>query len=211
MNKLNKNMQKKHNASRWACSLLATFFLAFCLPSNSVLAQDEPAVQPSQQPTAETGDSAKEQQAALKKLIERQATVQKLLPKMLATTVCLTNGQGSGSGVIIDKGGLILTAAHVVEGNRTMTVKFADGRNLTCKVLGMYKPADAAMAQIIEEGEYEFSTAAPEGSLEVGQTVLATGHPSGFDDQRGIPLRMGHIISFKPCLLYTSPSPRDRG
>ena len=207
MNELNMNMQIKYNASRWACSLLATFFLAlclpFCLPSNSVLAQDEPAVEPSQQSAAETGDPAKEQQAALEKLIERQATVQKLLPKMLATTVCLTNGQGSGSGVIIDEGGLILTAAHVVEGNKTMTVKFADGRNLTCKVLGIYKPADAAMAQIIEEDEYEFSTAAPEGSLKVGQTVLATGHPSGFDDQRGIPLRMGHIISFKPD-FYTA-------
>ena len=145
MNELNMNMQKKYNASRWACSLLATFFLAlclpFCLPSYSLLAQDEPAVQPSQQPAAETGDSAKQQQAALKKLIERQATVQKLLPKMLATTVCLTNGQGSGSGVIIDKGGLILTAAHVVEGNETMMVKFADGRNLTCNCLLYTSPS----------------------------------------------------------------------
>ena len=185
----------------WAFCLVVTF--AIGLPINFVSAQDAQVHQVQQVPDLEAVDAPIDRQAIMEKLLKRQSDVQKLLPKMLAVTVCLTNGQGSGSGVIIDKGGLILTAAHVVEGNKTMTVKFADGRNLTCKVLGIYNPADAAMAQIIEEGEYEFATAAPEGTLEIGQTVLATGHPSGFDDQRGIPLRMGHIVAFKDS-FYSS-------
>ena len=38
--------------------------------------------------------------------------------------------EGMGTGVIIDKSGIILTNNHVVEGADTVTVHFSDGRNI---------------------------------------------------------------------------------
>lgn len=132
---------------------------------------------------------------AVNELLAIQRAIQKNLKQLERTTVCLQEGGGSGSGVIVTKDGLILTAAHVVGEAKTMTVRFHDDRKVTCKVLGTYGPADAAMAQIIEEGPYEFADVAASGSLKVGDTIFALGNPSGFDLQRGMPLRLGHVTS----------------
>lgn len=132
---------------------------------------------------------------AMTELLDVQKAIQANLDRLEQATVCLQAGGGSGSGVIVNADGLILTAAHVVEGKKTMTVRFRDNRTVTCKVLGTYGPADAAMAQIIEDGPYIFADVAPAGSLQNGDTVFALGHPSGFDLQRGMPLRLGHVTS----------------
>ena len=131
--------------------------------------------------------------AAIAELLEVQKAIQKNLKRLEQATVCLQEGGGSGSGVIVSEDGLILTAAHVVGESKTMTVRFHDDRQVTCKVLGTYGPADAAMAQIIEEGPYVVADIAPAGSLKVGDTVFALGNPGGFDIQRGMPLRIGHV------------------
>lgn len=140
-------------------------------------------------------DESDDAQEMLKMLKQHQESIQKLLPKLEAATVCLEAGGGSGSGVIVNEEGLIVTAAHVVEGQQEMTVRFANGKVMRCKVLGGYRPADAALAQIIEEGPHPFVDMAPSGSIKRGQTVIALGNPSGFDEHRGHPLRYGHINS----------------
>lgn len=145
--------------------------------------------------SADDGERANVQQAALQALQQRQATIIEMLPRLEKATVCLQAGGGSGSGVIVNKDGLILTAAHVVDKNKQMKVRFSDGRTLTGKVLGAYNPADAAMVQIVEEGPYPFVEIAAADNLAVGQNVIALGHPSGFDEQRGMPLRVGHVCS----------------
>ena len=148
-------------------------------------------------------------QTAIDGLLEKQKKIGELLPKFEAVTVCLEGGGGSGSGVIINKEGLILTAAHVVakSADEGMTVRFIDGRTQRCKILGIYNPADAAMAQMIgENGPYEFAEIASAGATKLGQTVLATGHPGGYDEQRGIPLRIGHICAFAEA-SYASDAP----
>ncbi len=135
------------------------------------------------------------QQEALNVLLKRQEVIQEMLPKLEQATVCLQAGGGSGSGVIVSKDGLVLTAAHVVGDNKQMTVRFSDGRSATGRVLGVYRPADAGMLQIVEKGPYPFVDVAPAKSLKSGQSIIALGHPSGFDLQRGIPLRVGHVGS----------------
>ena len=132
---------------------------------------------------------------ALGELRRIEAAIMKNLRRVEQATVCLQAGGGSGSAVIVSKDGLILTAAHVVEGHQTMTVRFADDRTVQCKVLGTYGPADAAMAQIIDKGEYVFAEIAAEGSVKQGDTIYALGNPSGFDPERGMPIRLGHIVT----------------
>ncbi|MDB4489206.1 serine protease, partial [Akkermansiaceae bacterium] len=67
-----------------------------------------------------------------------QTQVQKVVQDKTAATVSLVSPTigASGSGVIVSGDGLILTAAHVIEGSREMTVIFPDGRQEKAKVLG---------------------------------------------------------------------------
>ncbi|HLY72829.1 MAG TPA: trypsin-like peptidase domain-containing protein, partial [Planctomycetota bacterium] len=43
----------------------------------------------------------------------------------------------SGSGVIIDPGGIVLTSAHVVQGAAHITVQLSDARSLCAKVVAV--------------------------------------------------------------------------
>lgn len=86
---------------------------------------------------------------------------------------------GQGSGVIIDKTGIIVTNNHVVEGAEKVKVRLNDNRTLTAKVLGTDPRSDLAVIKIdapnlspIELGQAN--------SVEVGEWVLAVGNPLGF-------------------------------
>lgn len=128
-------------------------------------------------------------------LAEIERRVLAILPRIEAATVCI-EGAGSGSGVVVSEDGLVLTAAHVVDGMTDVAVIYSNGRRVAAKVLGSYGPADAAMVQIIEGAPHPFVEVAEADAAKVGDTVVAMGHPAGFDKQRGIPLRLGHVIAY---------------
>lgn len=113
-----------------------------------------------------------------------------------ATVSLLSQKMGSsGSGVIVSKDGLILTAAHVTEGSREMTVIFPDGREARAKVLGANFYRDAAMAQLIGEGPWPYVEIGDAKDLKTGDLVVAMGHPKGYDPTRRPPVRFGRIMT----------------
>ena len=64
-------------------------------------------------------------------LLAIQKQVQKVLPKAMAATVTLQMGGSSGSGVVVNKEGLVLTAGHVSgRPGRAVTIILNDGRRL---------------------------------------------------------------------------------
>lgn len=135
-------------------------------------------------------------------LAEIERRVLTILPRIEAATVCI-EGAGSGSGVVVSEDGLVLTAAHVVDGTTDVAVIYPDGRKVAAKALGSYGPADAAMVQITEGAPHPFVEVAEADSAKVGDTVVAMGHPAGFDKQRGIPLRLGHVIAYSNEYMAT--------
>ena len=143
-------------------------------------------------------------------LREREAQIKEHLPKMEAAVVGLQVPSGNGSGVVVSEDGLILSAAHVVAGQPEMTVRFADGRLAVAKVLGAYAPGDAAMLKIIDPGSYEYVEMAKSGDLQEGDSIFALGNPSGFDEQRGMPLRVGHVIRIDE-ITYQTDAPLVSG
>src|SRR5262245_18178952 len=72
--------------------------------------------------------------------------VQPIIAKVMPAVVCVRIGNTLGSGVIVDREGRILTAAHVsgVAG-REATVIFADGRRARAKTLGANNHIDSGM------------------------------------------------------------------
>ena len=93
--------------------------------------------------------------------------------------VQLEPAQGVGSGVVFDKSGLILTAHHVVAGTEDLTVKLADGTELPGRVVGRMPERDLAVVAVETDHELAAAELAPEGTVEVGEPVVAIGSPFG--------------------------------
>lgn len=117
------------------------------------------------------------------------------LPNTRAATVCIEIEEGSGSGVIVSADGLVLTAAHVATGvNKKVTVILEDGTKLNAKTLGLVSDKDAAMLRITDEGTWPFVEIDRDDSARLGDWVFALGHSGGFDQERGLVVRLGRLV-----------------
>ena len=89
--------------------------------------------------------------------------------------------RGQGSGVIIDKKGLVLTNAHVVERVDNVTVTLADGTNREGQVLGTDSITDLALVKIDNKEDSNFAPLGDSEELEVGDWAIALGTPYGLE------------------------------
>lgn len=128
-------------------------------------------------------------------LKEMETKLKNLVAKNSPAVVALIGEKtsGSGSGVVVSAEGLILTAAHVTRGNEEMIVVFPNGKQVRCKVLGADYTRDVGLAQIKDEGTYQFAEIGDSDKLEATTIVVALGHPGGFDIRRTPPVRIGRI------------------
>ncbi len=149
---------------------------------------------------------AKEPSRSLKDLAQLEAKVQAVSQKVMAATVALVSEDenGSGSGVITTTDGLILTAAHVVQGQERMDVVFPDGKQVSGKVLGANYSKDIAMVQITTKGPWPAVPMGSSNSLTAGDWVIAMGHSAGFDANRTPPVRFGRVVSKGPGNYLTT-------
>lgn len=95
--------------------------------------------------------------------------------------VQLEVGQGLGSGVVYDAEGLILTAAHVVEGADTVAVRFSDGTSVDGEVVGTNAFSDVAVVRIEPFEDLPVAALGTSAELQPGQSVVALGSPFGLD------------------------------
>jgi len=97
---------------------------------------------------------------------------------ILPSVVHIQTESGVGSGVIYDDG-LIITAAHVVEGSDTVRVRFTDGEQVSGTVLGTAPEVDIA---VIEVARDDLTPAAfVNEKPRVGQMAIAVGSPWGLE------------------------------
>jgi serine protease Do len=85
--------------------------------------------------------------------------------------------QGMGSGVIIDRSGIVLTNNHVVEGADEVTVHLADGRDFTAENIKTDSQTDLAVLQIKGAGSLPAATLGDSDALKIGDWVMAIGNP----------------------------------
>ena len=135
-----------------------------------------------------------------------ETKVEAVAQKVLPSTIALVSEKvgSSGSGVIVSADGLILTAAHVVQGAEELTVNFPDGSKATGKVLGANYSKDIGMVKIEEKGPWPFLQLGESKSLEAGDWVIAMGHSAGFDKFRTPPVRFGRVVSKGPGNFLTT-------
>jgi S1-C subfamily serine protease len=108
-------------------------------------------------------------------------------PSVVAISVSTTArgriiGGGTGSGLVLDAGGHLLTNAHVVDGATEIEVEFYDGTLAWAHVVGTDADSDLAVLKVdvgastLHPGSFRDS-----GTLTIGEIVLAIGSPFGQD------------------------------
>ena len=85
---------------------------------------------------------------------------------------------GSGSGIILNEDGFIVTNAHVVEGSSAVTVLLDDGRELDAWIVGSDTRTDLAVVKITADGLVPASFGDSD-ILQVGERAVAIGNAAG--------------------------------
>ncbi|GAA4641513.1 trypsin-like peptidase domain-containing protein [Gordonia humi] len=107
-----------------------------------------------------------------------QETANRVLPSVVSILVSDGRQEGSGSGVVLDSDGVILTNNHVVAGAQQVLVTFNDGSRAPAKVLGADPVSDIAVIKADKTGLTPITIGASK-NLSVGQDVIAIGSPLG--------------------------------
>jgi S1-C subfamily serine protease len=131
-----------------------------------------------------------------------------------------TKGGGLGSGVVYSEDGLILTNEHVIRGNTTVEVGFADGQRVAGTVRATDPVTDLALVQAKRTGlpKPAYQTTLPR----VGEGALVLGSPLGFENtatagiisglHRSIPGSASNSLSLVDLIQTDAPiSPGNSG
>jgi serine protease Do len=108
--------------------------------------------------------------------------------------------QGTGSGFIIRKDGLILTNNHVVENAQEITVTLSDKEQYKAKILGRDPKTDLAVIKIEPKAGLPTADLGDSNGLRVGDWVMAIGNPFGLTNTvtTGIVSAKGRTIGAGP-------------
>ena len=87
--------------------------------------------------------------------------------------------EGLGSGVLIDRDGLVLTNAHVVADAQTVHVRTPEGDDIAARVVGADPDTDLALVRITDVAGLVPAPLGDSDNAKVGDWVLAIGNPLG--------------------------------
>lgn len=93
----------------------------------------------------------------------------------------LPNASGSGSGVVIDPNGYIVTNNHVIGEATEIEVRFSDTSKLIAQVVGKDQDTDLAVLKVTASHPLSSAKFGDSSGVRVGQWVLAVGNPFGLD------------------------------
>src|SRR5438105_5407966 len=99
--------------------------------------------------------------------------------------------RASGSGVMVDPRGYVLTNNHVIENAQDITVRLSDGRKFTAKLVGRDPKTDLAVLKVEAPAPLPAAELADSDHLRVGQWAIAIANPFGLDRTRSEERRVG--------------------
>lgn len=110
------------------------------------------------------------------------AVYQRVKDAVVEVSATGATGAATGSGFVIDKEGHIVTNQHVVGGADSFTVRFADGSEERADLVGTDPSTDIAVLDVDRSPALLTPLSwASEGSLQVGEQVIAIGSPFGLE------------------------------
>ncbi len=89
--------------------------------------------------------------------------------------------RSQGSGVIVDKSGVILTNNHLIDQATEIEVRLSDKRKFKAKVVGRDPKTDLAVLKIEGDGDFPTAELGDSDRLRIGQWAVAVGNPFGLE------------------------------
>lgn len=93
---------------------------------------------------------------------------------------------GTGSGLVFDPDGYIVTNYHVIENADVLEVVFEDGRVVEAEVVAHDDPFSDVAVLKIPDGDWAYASFGDSSGVRVGETVVAIGNPQGLDFFRSV-------------------------
>jgi serine protease Do len=133
-----------------------------------------------------------------------QDHVKKVLKKVNPAVVGIIIGGSSGSGVIIDNEGHVLTAGHVSgKPGQLCTLILPNGSRLKGKSLGQNVGIDSGLIKITDKGPFPHVSLGDSTKVKMNQWVISIGHPGGFKPTRSPVVRLGRVLNSTNSLIRT--------
>lgn len=113
-----------------------------------------------------------------------QAVADAVRTSVVAIDVRTAQGAGTGSGVIVDDEGHVLTNDHVVGDavDGGLQVTLSDGRVYEATIVGLDPTTDLAVIQLVDApDDLTPAVLGDSDALDVGEAVMAVGNPLGLD------------------------------
>ena len=189
-----------------AVVVFAVLVAVACSGDPTATAEPATSERPASQSSAESGSEA----VAMLQLPNIADTVERVRPavvSIVARTVSRdrfgrqSTGFGSGTGVIFDESGLVLTNNHVIEGGVEITVTLDDGTQVEAETIGADLLSDLAVLRLPGDG-YPSLPLRENGSLRAGDWVIAIGNalalPGGPTVTVGVVSALGRSIESTP-------------
>lgn len=172
-------------ARRWLIILVVVNIMLLAAVASLLLLQSAPVAVP--RTVTPRGDLAADEKATIDLFRNARDSVVFISTSRRVTDFWTRNvysvPRGSGSGLIWDEAGHVITNYHVVEGASGAQVQLADGRQFNATLVGASPQHDLAVLKIGGVG-FNAPGRVPIGTsadLQVGQNIFAIGNPFGLD------------------------------
>jgi putative serine protease PepD len=159
-----------------------------------------------------TGGGSAPAPAAPSGLDQVQADLRRLIAQVGPTVVRVDAGTVSGSGLLIDAQGTVVTPASLVAGSQQVTVTIASGQQYSGTVSGSDPASDIAVVRVTGASGLTPVTFGDSTAVQVGDVVLAVGNqvaPSGTVSQGIVSGTAGSMpagsVTITGLLLTTAP------
>ncbi len=109
---------------------------------------------------------------------------EQVIRTVLPSVVQISTPDSTGSGVVYDSDGDIVTNEHVIGDAKTVTVQESVGNHtLNATVVGKFAPDDLAVIRVTSDaGDLKPARFANSADTQIGEIVLAMGNPLGLTD-----------------------------
>jgi serine protease Do len=207
----------------WSLTTVGETLFAQALPNRPIDYSDlKPSIDAVETVRLLSADKA----SALERDVRRAYSV--LAPSVVRITQPPEHQTGDGSGVIVDKDGLILTCSHLrLEPKSAVSIEFFDGRRVPGTTLGRFRLdtrdaqgrlivcPDIGLVRIAQKGEWPAARIDPRWTPKGGEICLAIGYPGNLLPQSPPLLRLGRLLTpvadWPTLRETTSGMPGDSG
>lgn len=143
---------------------------------------------------------------------ETTAIASKVLPSVVTIEVAGSQASGSGSGIVLNKEGYVLTNTHVVTlggavADPTIRVTTSDGHIYSATVVGTDPIYDLAVIKLKDAKDLTPMSFADSSKLNVGDTAVAVGAPLGLSNS----VTTGIVSALNRSIQVASSALPDNG